>query len=112
MYRKAADLGEVAMYNLGNMYAEGRGVARDKEAAKWYEKAAALGHEKARQELRPVLHRRSRRALSPSAPDFNFLLLQCIGGACPLRARLYLILTACFRAGWPFSGTCCLATLA
>ena len=33
-----------AMANLGNLYNDGRGVARDyRQAYSWYEKAAALG---------------------------------------------------------------------
>src|SRR5262245_9693658 len=44
-YRKAAEKGDVdAAYNLGVLYATGKGVKKDeKEAAKWYEKAAAKG---------------------------------------------------------------------
>jgi localization factor PodJL len=42
--REAADGGDPkAMYEIGNRYAEGRGVAADmKEAAEWYERAAEL----------------------------------------------------------------------
>jgi TPR repeat protein len=44
-YEKAADLGaRRAMNNLGLLYENGRGVARDPAVAKsWFEKAAALG---------------------------------------------------------------------
>ena len=47
--RKAADAGDVmAMYSLGLMYAEGRGVPKDEaEAVKWYRKAADAGNTKA-----------------------------------------------------------------
>jgi hypothetical protein len=44
-YRRAADLGvaEAAFY-LGNLYRDGRGVTRDREAAyRWYRKAAEQG---------------------------------------------------------------------
>lgn len=41
-----------AMYNLGVLYSNGYGVRRDlAEAVRWYKKAAALGHEKAGEEL-------------------------------------------------------------
>ncbi|MGA9764787.1 MAG: restriction endonuclease, partial [Rhodomicrobium sp.] len=44
-YRKAAGAGDAgAMYNLGSMYQEGRGVAQDDaEAVRWYRKAADAG---------------------------------------------------------------------
>jgi TPR repeat protein len=44
-YRRAVEKGlPGAMYSLGWMYAEGRGVPRDDaEAVKWYRKAAAKG---------------------------------------------------------------------
>ena len=44
-YRRAADQGlAIAQYNLGILYDNGHGVARDyREAAKWYRLAAAQG---------------------------------------------------------------------
>jgi len=44
--RRLADKGDVdAMFNLGVMYADGRGVAKDeKQAVQWYRKAAELGY--------------------------------------------------------------------
>jgi hypothetical protein len=46
LYRRAADDGNpVAMVNLGNLYATGRGVPpSDAEAVAWYRKAAELGN--------------------------------------------------------------------
>ena len=42
---KAKDGDATAMYNLGVMYADGKGVIEDhKEAVKWYRKAAMQGH--------------------------------------------------------------------
>ncbi len=48
-YRKAAGAGDAgAMYNLGSMYQEGRGVAQDDaEAVRWYRKAADAGRKAA-----------------------------------------------------------------
>ena len=45
-YRKAAEQGNAfAQYNLGNMYANGKGVPKnDSEAVKWYRKAAEQGY--------------------------------------------------------------------
>src|SRR5262249_44510959 len=45
-YHKAAELQHAeAMFSLGWMYANGRGVAKDdKEAVKWYRQAADKGH--------------------------------------------------------------------
>lgn len=45
-YRKAADLGYApAQVNLGSMYFEGQGIARDMQTAlKWYLKAASQGY--------------------------------------------------------------------
>jgi TPR repeat protein len=45
-WRKAADQGhELAQFDLGNAYDNGRGVLKDdKEALKWYRKAADQGH--------------------------------------------------------------------
>jgi TPR repeat protein len=41
-----------AQYNLGGMYAEGRGVPQDYgEAAKWFRKAAEQGHAEAQYNL-------------------------------------------------------------
>ena len=53
-YREAAAQGHPkAMFNLGSMYGRGQGVARDIRLAKeWMEKAAAKGHEGARENLR------------------------------------------------------------
>ncbi|MCY2953688.1 MAG: tetratricopeptide repeat protein [Planctomycetota bacterium] len=47
--RRLADKGDVdAMFNLGWMYANGRGVPQDgKQAVEWYRKAADLGDAKA-----------------------------------------------------------------
>ena len=43
----------VAQYNLGFVYANGRGVAKDDvEAMKWYRKAAEQGNENAKSALR------------------------------------------------------------
>ena len=46
MYRSAAEHGHVgAQVNLGRMYRDGRGVARDdSEAVRWYRQAADEGH--------------------------------------------------------------------
>jgi len=111
-FQKAAEKGVAeAMFSLAWMYENGRGVAKDeKDAAKWYEKAAALGHGRASQELARLAPTVTP-APSPAAPDFILLLLQCVGGALVLFVPAYLILTACFRAGWPLSGTFCLARL-
>jgi TPR repeat protein len=51
-YRKAADQGHaLAQYNLGLLYANGRGVAQDKAQARaWMQKAAA-GYENAKKWL-------------------------------------------------------------
>ena len=48
-YRMAADQGHAkAQYNLGSMYSNGQGVARDDSAAmKWYRMAADQGNAKA-----------------------------------------------------------------
>lgn len=45
-WRSAADQGDaLAQYNLGGLYANGRGVHKDlAEAAKWYRKAAEQGN--------------------------------------------------------------------
>ena len=45
MYEKAAALGDAAaMFNLGVLYENGRGVQRDlSEARRWFEKAAEAG---------------------------------------------------------------------
>jgi formylglycine-generating enzyme required for sulfatase activity len=45
-YRKAAEAGNTsAMVNLGSMYKDGKGVARDEaEAVRWFRKAADAGH--------------------------------------------------------------------
>ncbi len=50
LYQKAADLDdELGQFNLANQYTKGNGVRLDEsEALKWYEKAAAQGHENAR----------------------------------------------------------------
>jgi len=52
-YRKAAGQGNaVCQFNLGNMYADGRGMAQDEaEAVKWYRKSAEQGHAKAQANL-------------------------------------------------------------
>ena len=42
----------LSQYNLGVMYARGQGVQKNvDEALKWYRKAAAQGHQGARQAL-------------------------------------------------------------
>ncbi len=42
----------MAMFNLAELYADGKGVAKDMKAAKeWYEKAAAAGCEEAKEAL-------------------------------------------------------------
>ena len=44
-----------AQKNLGKMYADGRGVAKDRaEAVKWYRKAADQGHTEAQKVLRDI----------------------------------------------------------
>ena len=55
-YKLAADQGFTeAEYNLGAMYANGLGVARDvAEAIRWYERAAAKGDEDAKAALAPL----------------------------------------------------------
>ena len=52
-YRNAAEQCHApAQYNLGYMYENGQGVAKDLyEARKWYEKAAAQGHQQANSAL-------------------------------------------------------------
>jgi TPR repeat protein len=52
-FRRAADQGHVsAQFDLGLMYATGRGVAKDdSEAVKWYRKAADQGHASAQYSL-------------------------------------------------------------
>ena len=52
-YRKAAELEYAgAMFNLGNIYANGEGVTQDfTEAVKWYRKAAELGNAGAMEDL-------------------------------------------------------------
>jgi len=50
--RKAAPESGQAAYLLGEMYAQGRGVAQDKDsAAKWFKVAAGLGHAEAESAL-------------------------------------------------------------
>ena len=53
-YRRGAEQGDAdAQFNLGVMYAEGEGVARDDaEARRWYRKAAEQGHADAQHNLR------------------------------------------------------------
>ena len=53
VYRKAADQGYAgAQFNLGFMYANGRGVAKDEvEAVKWLRKAADQGNANAQSNL-------------------------------------------------------------
>jgi TPR repeat protein len=55
-HRMAADQGNAdAQYNLGTMYSEGNGVAKNAlEAGRWYRKAAEQGHEKAKTETRVI----------------------------------------------------------
>ncbi|HHV6563032.1 TPA: tetratricopeptide repeat protein, partial [Haemophilus influenzae] len=52
-YRQAAEQGNAkAQFNLGNMYADGRGVKQDNfEAVKWYRKAAEQGYAEAQGSL-------------------------------------------------------------
>ena len=52
-YRKAAEQGNAsAQFNLGLMYAEGKGVAQDdREAVRWFRKAAEQGHAEAQNNL-------------------------------------------------------------
>ena len=52
-YRKAAEQGDVdAQYNLGNMYAKGRGVRQDNaQAVQWFRKAAEQGDAEAQNNL-------------------------------------------------------------
>lgn len=52
-YRKAAEQGDAdAQYNLGNLYAQGQGVAQDDaQAVAWYRKAANQGYAKAQSNL-------------------------------------------------------------
>lgn len=52
-YQKAAELGnDAAQYRLGHLYAQGRGVAKDKaKAIEWLEKAAAQGYPNAKYNL-------------------------------------------------------------
>jgi len=54
--RKAAAEGNVgAMYHLGGMYADGRGVPRDgAKAVEWLRKAASKGHVGAQELLKEV----------------------------------------------------------
>jgi TPR repeat protein len=41
-----------AMYNIGDLYEKGEGVAQDQQKAIiWYRKAAALGEERAKKRL-------------------------------------------------------------
>ncbi len=49
LWRPMAEIGDAAaLYSLGTMYAEGKGVARDDaEAVKFFQKAARRGHAKA-----------------------------------------------------------------
>jgi len=53
LYRKAADRGySYGEYNLGLLYAYGRGLTKNKtEAAKWFKKAADQGDADAQKEL-------------------------------------------------------------
>ena len=53
LYTLAAEQGNAnAQYNLGVMYAEGRGVPKNEQvAAAWYRKAAEQGHASAQQKL-------------------------------------------------------------
>ena len=52
--KKEAEQGDArAQFNLGFMYADGRGVAQnDTEAVKWYRLAADQGHATAKQSLK------------------------------------------------------------
>lgn len=53
LHKKGAVLGDAeSMFQLGECYAQGRGVVQNPQAAEvWYRKAAALGHEDALQRL-------------------------------------------------------------
>ncbi len=53
LFKPLAEQGDAeAQYNLGGMYAEGRGVAQDYgEATKWFRKAAEQGHAEAQYNL-------------------------------------------------------------
>jgi TPR repeat protein len=55
-YQKAADQGQAkAQYNLGVMYANGKGVLKDdKQAVYWYQKAADQGQAKAQSNFRQI----------------------------------------------------------
>jgi len=55
-YRKAAEQGYArAQNNLGNLYYNGEGVAKDEvEAVKWFRKAAEQGHADAKERLKKL----------------------------------------------------------
>ncbi len=59
-YRKAAEQGDAkAQFNLGVMLYEGRGLAKDqKEAVRWYRKAAEHGYAGAKAAMERILQRR------------------------------------------------------
>jgi TPR repeat protein len=76
-YRRAAGQGLAAgQFNLGRMYAAGRGIRQsDVEAYKWFTLAAAQGHGEARRQLPEVAKRltaeqiqQARQAAQQSAP--------------------------------------------
>lgn len=53
-FSKAAEQGDsIAQHNLGVCYYNGRGIAKDKDMAKyWFEKSAAQGYEPAKEALK------------------------------------------------------------
>ena len=54
--KAAAQNDEMAQYNLGTMYQQGFGMKQpdQEQAVKWFRKAAAQGHEKARAKLKGI----------------------------------------------------------
>jgi TPR repeat protein len=101
-YRKAADQGDaVAQFNLGYMYAYGRGVAKDEaEAVKWYRKAADQGRANAQNGL-GVMYAKGQGVPKDETEAYKWFLLSGAQGDETARknyARLERTLTSTQRA--------------
>ena len=78
---KAAKGDKIAQFNLGSMYANGEGVLEDdKEAAKWYRKAADQGHVMAQYEL-GVLHLHGKGVKRDAITAFTWLNIAGANGS-------------------------------
>jgi len=101
-YRKAADQGDAGgQSNLGFMYAEGRGVAKDEaEAVKWYRKAAEQGNAPAQFNL-GFMYDKGRGVAKDDAEAYKWYLLAGAQGNVAAKEgieRLERVLTPALRA--------------